>query len=812
MPKKKEESTKDPVREFIDEAMERLKKEIDADAHNRIEALESLRFLNGEQWEQGEKQRRRRMNRPALTINLLPKNVDQVVGDMRQNRVRVKIRAVDSRADVNIAKIRAGIISNVEYLSNAETIYDQAGEMQVSCGYGAWRVLTRYMEENPFEQEIYLESIPNPFCVYMDSDSRDFCFADAKYGFILDKMSRDDFKKEYPNAESPGEPMKTGQGMSYEHWYDHDTITVAEYFIKKAVKKTICLMENGEVLEEGEAKEKISKWKEAHRIPEPVMPAPISPSPNPQLSAQGPTPMGMPPAQLPSQGQPQLMNQPSPQPMGGPPMMQGQGMMGGVPPQGAIGTPSPMGVPPLQGGMPPVPQKPPMPPTPEEEEPKIEKTRETEEHEIRHYVLTAVDILSEGGIKGEKVSGKYIPVILLRGKIRNIEGKTHVRGLIKDAKDPQRLVNYWETSTAELIALAPKTPWLGTAKMFEGYEEDYAAAGTENFPFLKYNVDPDSPAARPTQNQPAQIPSAMISEILGAKENLKDTLGIYNRDVGQSGPERTGAAIIQAQKPSDVGTFAFIDNLKQCIAHSGRIINEMIPEVYDTERDVRIRNLDDSDQYVPINTTLEHAVKMIKEDPERYRGMDIHQLKNAMKKNINGAKFNDLTVGKYDVVVTTGPSYSSQRAESAQNMLLLMQNNPKLHSLGDDLMLKAMDFLYADELADRVRKTLPQGMAPPREGEAPSPPLPPPPQVVLKMKQIEVQQMKVQVEMSKLKLEQLKALKEVQDAKGEVRKVVLEMLKEVFVPPQPQVQGSQSPQMSQTGSPQMDMMGMGGME
>jgi len=192
--------------------------------------------------------------------------------------------------------------------------------------------------------------------------------------------------------------------------------------------------------------------------------------------------------------------------------------------------------------------------------------------------------------------------------------------------------------------------------------------------------------------------------------------------------------------------------------------------------------------------------------------MDIHQLKNALKKNINGAKFNDLTVGKYDVVVATGPSFSTQRAESAQNMLMLFQNNPKLHAIGDDLMIESIDALKADELARRFKMTLPQGMVKPSEGEAPSPPLPPPPQVVLKMKQVEVQQMKVQVEMSKLKLEQLKALKEIQDTKGEVRKVVLQMLKEIFVPPQPQIQGSQSPPMGQTGSPQMDQMGMGGME
>ncbi len=795
MPKKKDSSeARTPIQKFLDLAQKRLKKEIDADAHNRVEAIESLKFLNGEQWDQGEKTRRKRLNRPALTINLLPKNVDQVVGDMRQNRVRVKIRAVDSKADVNIAKIRAGIIANVEYLSNAETIYDQAGEMQVSCGYGAWRVLTRYTEENPFEQEIYLESIPNPFCVYMESGSKDLNYADAKYGFILDKMPRDDFKKEYPGKEIPGEPIKTGQGMSQEHWYDTETVTVAEYFIRQPVKKIVCLMNNGEVLDKDEAEEKVKKWKESHPVPE--MPISSVAGIQPPMGAGLGTPPGMLPPTTPPVPPPIMGMPPAPSPPGQ------------IAPQktSPLGEPSPAS---QAGGMPPgplmasgVPPSPMIPPTPVEEEVKIEKERETEEYEIRQYVITAVDILSKGGLKGEKVPGKYIPIVLVRGKQRNIEGKTHVRSLIKDGKDPQRLVNYWNTSAAEVIALAPKSPWLGTPKMFEGFTDDYANSNTENFPFLFFNPDPDMPGARPTRNDPAQIPTAMFAEIVRAEENIKNTIGMYNRDVGQSGPERTGAAIIQAQKPSDVGTFAFIDNLKQAIAHNGRIINEMIPEVYDTERDVRIRNLDDSEQYVPVNTTVENALKMIREDPERYRGMDIHQLKMAIKKNLAGAKFNDLTVGKYDVIVTTGPSFTTQRAEAAQSMTALAQANPKLFAIGGDLMIKSMDFLYADELSERLKRTLPPGLVQLREGEPPPTPLPPPPAIQVKLQEIELKKVKIQVEMEKVKVQKLKAMKEVMDTKGEVRKMILDVLREVYAPSHPADQLT-----NQSGNVGMDMRG-----
>jgi hypothetical protein len=140
-------------------ANKRLQRCVDNDSENRANAIEDLKFLNGEQWDEKEVKLRKRRRRPCLQINLLPKYVDQIVGEERINRPRIKIRPVDSKADVHLARIREGIVRNVEYLSRAEQIYDQAFEMAVSCGYGAWRVLTRYTEENPFIQEIYLEAI-----------------------------------------------------------------------------------------------------------------------------------------------------------------------------------------------------------------------------------------------------------------------------------------------------------------------------------------------------------------------------------------------------------------------------------------------------------------------------------------------------------------------------------------------------------------------------------------------------------------------------------------------------------------------------
>ena len=134
-----------------------------------------------------------------------------------------------------------------------------------------------------------------------------------------------------------------------------------------------------------------------------------------------------------------------------------------------------------------------------------------------------------------------------------------MRSLIRDAKDPQRLLNFWVTDSAEIVDMIPKAPWIGTARQFEGYEQDYAAANAENFPFLKYNIDQGAPP--PSRVGTAAPPVAVFEQIGQAKQAIRDTIGMFGSDMGDRGPELSGKAILQRQKPGDVGTFAFIDNL-----------------------------------------------------------------------------------------------------------------------------------------------------------------------------------------------------------------------------------------------------------
>ena len=751
-------------REFLDLAAKRLKREIDADSANRQNAVEDLKFLNGDQWDPAEEQRRKMRGRPVLKTNELPKYVNQVVGDMRHNRARVKVRPVDSRADVNIAKIRSGLIANIEYLSNAEAIYDYAGEMATSCGYGAWRVLTRYTDENPFLQEIYLERIKNPFLVYMDSSAKSEVYADARYGFVLEKVTREEFEERFPGKEAPGDPIKVGKGVGQEIWFEQDAFFIADYYVIESETRPMVLAEDGQVWERDEFEERREEWLAGEEAKAQLQALAIKGGGIPlNIGARTPLRMEGGERSVPAI----IVGEPYPQPYKLPQLIAGQMpaapqampfVQASQPPQ-APGQQVPPGAAPMPAIFAPAP-----PPSLT-----VAEERQVEIPKVSHYAITADQVLDGPN----DVPGKFIPIVLLRGPERNIEGKTYVRSLIRDAKDPQRLLNFWVTDAAEIVDMIPKAPWIGTARQFEGYEQDYAAANAENFPFLKYNIDSGAP------------PVAVFEQIGQAKQAIRDTIGMFGADVGDRGPELSGKAILQRQKPGDIGTFAFIDNLSRAIAHSGRVINEMIPEVYDTRRDVRIRNTDDTETFVPVNSTAGEAFDAIKQTPERYQGMNRNKLQKIIAKAGRDAKYNDLTVGKYDVVVATGPSYATQRQEAAASLERLVAAYPQIMTIAGDLVYKFQDFLGAEEIAERIERSMPIVLVPPKEGQPPKPPQPPPPQVLVKMEEMKVKRAQLEVEKQKLQVQKLKALKEAQAESGEVRRMLLDLLSEVFAPDVP---------------------------
>lgn len=299
--------------------------------------------------------------------------------------------------------------------------------------------------------------------------------------------------------------------------------------------------------------------------------------------------------------------------------------------------------------------------------------RTTKSWKVRQYLMTGAEVLEKNDW-----AGKYIPIIPVYGDEINVEGKRYFRSLIRDAKDPQRMFNYWRTTSTEMVALAPKAPFIGPKGAFKSDLDKWNTANTQSHAFIEYD------GQQPPQRQGyAGPPAGAIQEALNAADDLKAIMGIYDASLGARGNETSGRAILARQHQGDTSTFHFIDNLARAIRHTGRILIDLIPTVYTGDRIIRVLGPEGDDpKTVPLGkpTQTEEGIE----------------------------KIYDLTIGKYDLVVETGPSFSTKREEAATQMTELIRVYPQAAPLIGDLLAKNLDWPGADEIAKRMKAMLPQ--------------------------------------------------------------------------------------------------------
>lgn len=352
----------------------------------------------------------------------------------------------------------------------------------------------------------------------------------------------------------------------------------------------------------------------------------------------------------------------------------------------------------------------------------IERERQVEGWQVRQCLMSGGAMLESP----QDWPGQHIPIVPVLGEEVDLGDRTLRRGLIRGARDAQRMLNLHRSALAEAAGLAPKAKWLLTPDQWAGHEARWSRANVANDPVLLFNPDASSP---PPQRIAPDVPSqALLAEVQMAQQDIQATIGIYRAALGDESNERTGRAIIARQREGDVGTYHFIDNLGRAIMRAGTILLDLIPRVYDATRVVRTLGEDGAEEAVRINMPLP-----------------------------DGRRLNDLSVGKYDVTVTVAPSYSTRREESRESMLALSQAYPGMLQIAPDLVVEAMDWPNADKIAARLRRALPPGIAEPQEGDPPPQPQPPSPE-----------QMIAQAEIMKAQAATMKAQADAQKAAAEV--------------------------------------------
>lgn len=237
---------------IINEAKDYLRYCSDNDSNNRVEALDDLKFAGGDQWPVAIQNSRQLEARPYLTINKIDAYCRQIANSQRQQRPRIKCFGVNSQSDSKMAQIITGICRHVEEQSDADAAYDNAFDFAVRMGWGYWRVTTDYVRPDSFDQEIYINRIENPFMVYYDPNSTEPDGSDAEKCLITEVISKEAFKKLYPDAETDAGFTPRGTGDSQSEWITKENIRIAEYFYTKYTQTKLVLLSDGTTVFEDE--------------------------------------------------------------------------------------------------------------------------------------------------------------------------------------------------------------------------------------------------------------------------------------------------------------------------------------------------------------------------------------------------------------------------------------------------------------------------------------------------------------------------------------------------------------------------------
>jgi len=556
-------------KDLIEQAREKFKLAVEVSRDNRDLALKDIKFalLGGDyQWDDKAVEERRNESRPCITVNKLPAYIRQLVNDARQNKPAIRFRPVDNKSDPATAEVLNGLMRNIETSSNADIAYDTAVHQTASGGFGYIRVNVDYSDDETFDREIKIDRITNQFSVFEDPYAMSADGSDWNCCFVTERVTKKEFEKRYGKNKDQVD-FEFDRDDDFE-WINDDGVWIAEYWNREEITKQICLLSDGDVVDE-EVYDDLIEYYQTVGID------------------------------------------------------------------------------------------------------KID-VRPTTSHKVTQYIISGKEVLETNEWKGS-----YIPIIPVYGEEIIVENKRYFKSLIRDSKGAQMLLNYWRSCTTELIALAPKTPFIGEEKAFSVDSEKWMTANTKSHAFIRHKD-----GTNPPQRQPfASVPAGAMQEALTADDDIKATMGMFGASIGQQDNATSGRAIIARQRESDTGTFHFIDNLSRSLRQIGRVTLDLIPYVI----------------------TPGQVIRVVGEDGKETQSIVAGNPQEMQEKMQDISNVYDLTAGKYDVVVDIGPGYTTKRQEAASQMIEYSRVNPAASGMIGDLIAKNLDWPGADEIAERLK-------------------------------------------------------------------------------------------------------------
>lgn len=333
------------------------------------------------------------------------------------------------------------------------------------------------------------------------------------------------------------------------------------------------------------------------------------------------------------------------------------------------------------------------------EKAQVVQQRATEQRVIHWELLNGLKV-----VKKYEWPGAYIPVIPMYGEEFIVDGKLDIVGVVRYLRDPQRMLNYWESAIAQTIGYAPIAPFVGFGEVIEGYETDWESMNRRPKPILRIKAVSDGkggflpPPTRSTTEPPIQ---AMVAGRNMTEQNLQGISGLFDPSLGKSeGSQQSGTAINSLQAQGNLATYHYVDANNAHIRTVAKVVMDLAPFYYDAGRVMQIEGIDGKKKSVFIYNSDTNP------DPDLPANVQ-HSL--------------DLAKGSYAVAVDAQPSALTQRQDNVQFWMNMIRSFPEIMQVAGDLIANQLDNPLARQVSERLKAVLPPQVQALIAGNAPNP-------------------------------------------------------------------------------------------
>jgi Phage P22-like portal protein len=596
----------------------------------RRESVNDQKFFAGEHYDDAAaRAARARGGAPQIKVNMLPNFVQQIENNLRQQNIGINVHATDEQGSEEDAEIRQGLIRHIEHISNAKQAYLWAAGSHGALvpGFGFIKLETDYTGPKSFDQEIYIRGVKDPMKILPDFNAEMPDFSDAEYWFEFEQMDKDTYNEKYSgsklNQPTWADWNALGKTIGMD-WIKKSQVTIAKYWYRDTTIRHYAAFEDGSfgyLDEYGMELDSDGKAK--------VVDASLADNaPRVELTAEE--------------------------------IAENRRAYDAL---GDSGTPDQY---PITEGMGPV-----------DRLANVIKFREEVTHEVKWIVTNGFEILDSG-----EWHDSEFPFVGFVGKDQIIDGKRDIHGIVRYAKDPQKMYNYFTSQIVRRVDAANKSAWLASLESIPEPQRRRWETSNVDDPAILYYQAYDSegkPLAPPARGD--SIEPAIQMFMAGAQkfnQDIKSTVGIFEAGLGQGiGDRQSGDAIDSLAQRGEMNNLHYADNVVLSMKRLGCLILRLIPKIYDTARTVRIMGLDDENDLVKIN-------QMFTEGGQ--------------------SKMHDMSKGAYDVVIDTGPTFATKKAQQTESMLKFGAIEPAMMPFIADLLVGNMDWDTAGVMKDRIQQ------------------------------------------------------------------------------------------------------------